>query len=343
MKKSFLAIAVIIAAMVGSCQTEQDKYLCTLKMESVPLEYIDSINVDQFNLFQARDIVSFGDGWIALSSVEGDKKLLFLNTETMEHFFAIRKGRGPGEMINGSSLHKYKDGAAFYDSGNATCIKVELKNISDEPQIIIDTIGIFKAGPSKPVYMTSCGTDGFISGNLLDDKVWYSYYDNMGHIISNVKALEIDEFPTGGDNTISQMISSVYASKPDGTRVCVANVICPSLSFSKVESGKLYEYKRHSNAPSGIHNGRLTVESKSAFNSIDADDKHVYILYSGHKISGDVLPVNECEHLIVYDWDGNPVKHYQLNRNVCSVHIDGQSLWCTSTYPESCVYRFKIL
>ncbi len=340
MRKGFMVIAAISAAMTVSREAEQDQYLRTLKMEPVHLEYVDSINIDRFDLFQARDIVSLDDGWIVLSAVKGEFKLLFLNTNTSEHFFAIRKGRGPGEMIDGNSLHKHEDGAAFYDMGGAICIKTNLEHTSTNTHIRIDTIGLFREHPAKPIYMTTCGTKGFVSGNLLDDKVWYSYYDNMGHILSSIESLELEEFSIGGDTMISRMLSSVYASNPDGTKVCVANVMCPSLSFSKVESGILTEYKRYSNSPYGIVGGRVTEEFRSTFNSMDADEKYVYVLYSGHKISGDELPSNECVHLIVYNWDGNPVKRYLLNRNVCSVHVNVNILWCTSTYPESCVYKF---
>lgn len=87
--------------------------------------------------------------------------------------FAVRKGRGPGEMINGSSLHKNGDGAVFYDSGSAVCVKIRTKESISSHTAVMDTIGVFAAGASRPVYMTSCGKDGFISGNLLDQDVWY--------------------------------------------------------------------------------------------------------------------------------------------------------------------------
>ena len=132
-----------------------------------------------------------------------------------------------------------------------------------------------------------------------------------------------------------------YAALYDLAFLC-HGAVSPSLSFSKVDAGILREYKRYSNAPCGITNGRVTGEFRSAFNGIDSDDKYVYVLYSGNRMRGGTLPSNECRHLIVYDWDGNPVKRYILNRNVCSVHIDSGTLWCASTYPESCVYRFDM-
>ena len=97
-----------------------------------------------------------------------------------------------------------------------------------------------------------------------------------------------------------------------------------------------YEIMRNVRKSYELRNsGRMRI---SAFHGIDSDGENVYVIYSGHNM----LPANECRHLIVYDWDGNPAKHYLLNRNVSSVHVDGDNMWCASIYPESCVYRFEI-
>lgn len=335
------AIAAICEAMALSCTgpSENDKYLKSLSLEPELLTAVDSVNIDQFDLFQARAAVAVDGGWLIVSSVQGDYRLLFLNPETSEHFFAIRKGRGPGEMINGSSLHKNGDGAVFYDSGSAVCVKIRTKESIRSRRVVMDTIGVFAAGASRPVYMTSCGKDGFISGNLLDQDVWYSYYDDRGTILSDVSSLDFEEF-SEGDRKVSRMLSSVYASNPDGSKVCVANVVCPSLSFSEVKSGILTEYCRYENPPEGIAAGRITEDCTGAFQDIDADEDYVYLIYSGNKYKGDSLPINECRHLVVYDWGGNPLRHFVLDRNISSVHIDGNSLWGASAYPESCVYRF---
>lgn len=339
---STIVFVLLTFAIAVSCTGEKDTYLRTLTVETKALAAVDSINIDRFDLFQASGVVRLDNGWLVLSSVKGDYKLLFLNPSTSEHFFAIRKGRGPGEMLNGSRLHKYQDGAALYDYTSATCIKVGVDTGSGTARMALDTIAVFKGGALRPVYMTTCGSEGFISGNVLDDTIWYSYYDRKGRILSNIEALELEAFSIGGDMMISNMLSSFYVSNPEGTRVCVANVASPSLSFSMVESGKLSEYRRYANEPMGIVDGRITRDSRDAFSGMDADDRYVYLLYSGNKIFDDVLPVNECIHLIVYDWDGNFAEHYLLDRNVSSVHVNGNELWCTSTYPESCVYRFVL-
>lgn len=340
------AIATIIAAaaVLYSCSEEQDAYLRTLNIKAEKLEYIDSLNIEQYNLFQAIDNVKIDKDWLLLSASKGDYNLLFVNIVTSDHFFAIRRGRGPGEIIQGCSLHKCGDDAVYYDVNNAKCIKINSSESIRNRKIVMDTAAIFCDKASRPIYMTSCGADGFISGNMLDTKVWYSYYDKEGKILSSVAALNFDGYAEDDEAHLSSLLlSSKYASNPDGTKVCVASVPTASLSFSNVDSGKLIEYKRYEADIVGTTNGRITPEAISAFQGIVADDKYVYVIYSGHKLKDDVLPPNECRDLIVYDWDGNLVKRYLLNRNVSSVYIEGKTLWCTSTYPEHCVYKFILL
>lgn len=337
-----ICIAAIMAVMLLSCSSEKDAYLRSLKLDAEPLMVVDSINIDQYNLFQVSDVVKIDDDWLLMSTITGDYKLLFLNIFTSEHFFAIRKGRGPGEMIGGNSLHECGGNALFYDSNSATCIRIDGRRTIEGRSLVVDTIGLFKDGPSKPIYMTSCGNGGFVSGNFADENIWYSYYDSTGRIHSSVAALDFEELSDEKDAIVSFSLSSKYASSPDGTKVCVVSVASPSLSFSHVSSGTLIEYKRWAVPPVGMVAGHITPEHTSTFSGIDADGKYVYLAYSGHKLRDDILPTEECNHLIVYDWDGNPVKRYYLNRNVSSIHVDGKDLWAVSTYPESCVYRFVL-
>ena len=338
-----VAVAAIVSAAVScSSDKERDVYLKSLDLEIETLSYADSLNIDQYDLFQAHDIVKTEDDWLILSTTKGDYHLLFINlAKPEEHFFGLRRGRGPGEMVQGDRIHKRGEYAYLYDVNNATCIRIDCSETIRQKTIVADTVAVFNQGTSKPVYMTTCGDDGFISGNMSDLSMWYSYYDAHGNILSNVPKFECDGIQDE-ERLFSLMMSTFYVSNPAGTKVCVASVLTPSLSFSDVHSGILTEYRRYELAESESDYSYFMPDAKSRFNGISADDRNVYLIYSGRKLRNDVLPVDECNHLIVYDWDGTPVRHFKLNRNVSSIHIDGNDLWCTSTYPESCVYRFKL-
>lgn len=162
-------------------------------MEAEPLAYADSINIDRYGLFQARDVIKADGDWLVMSSAKGDYNLLFASLEGAEHFFAVRRGRGPGEMPQGSSLHKSGKYAVYYDVNAAACLRIDCAETIREGRLSADTLAL-NAGPSRPVYVRSCGADGFISGNMSDPGVWYSYYDTTGKILSGVPALHSEGF-----------------------------------------------------------------------------------------------------------------------------------------------------
>lgn len=61
-----IAAAAFCAAAALSCSSGGDPYLKTLQMDMERLEAVDSINVDRYDLFQARSVVKADNGWLAL-------------------------------------------------------------------------------------------------------------------------------------------------------------------------------------------------------------------------------------------------------------------------------------
>ncbi len=48
----------------------------------------------------------------------------------------------------------------------------------------------------------------------------------------------------------------------------------------------------------------------------------MYALYSGRTFTEHGMESHHCEHLLVYDWDGNPIQHYILGIPLSSVKYD---------------------
>ncbi len=331
-----LAGAIVLMLVPVSCTSSKDPYLRTLRLSACHIEPVDSVSIDEYAIFDPYDAISVDDNWLLLSSGKGDYNLLFVNAVTSEHFHAIRRGRGPGEIINGSSLYKVGKSAVIYDFTGGTCMSLNLSETIQTRTPVLDTIGNFRDKSPKPVYIGICGEAGFVSGNSMDETVWYSFFDPEGNVLSSVPAIGYKNLSAyDRDYILSLHLSSKYVSNLSGTRVCVANVASPTLSFSKVDSGILTEYKRYEIAPPG-----RGMQALSAFQRLFADDKYVYLIYSGHKLRDDILPSHACKNLVVYDWDGNPVKHYQLSHHISSIHVEGNSLVGVSDYPDSKVYKY---
>ena len=337
-QKKIIAAAVILLAAAVSCTSKyaDDPYLRSLKIGEQVISPVDSSDLDMYGYWQPMDVVNTYDGWFVISSVAGDYHLLFVNPGGGEHFYAIRRGRGPGEIVSGADLHKSGNAIRYYDFTRTRCIELDVRKSIAARAAVCDTVGDFSKG-SRLVYLTSCGKDKFVSGCLTDENYWYALYDRQGKFLSGVEA--IAGLSKDRDRALSAMLSTQYAASPDGKHLCSANVNVPVVSFASVTGDMLRESKRLQAQFDGEKesHGRT---AKSYFNGVAADDNHVYILYSGRRITDREMLPNECSHVLVYDWQGNIKHHYFLSRPVCSISLTEDGFYAVSTWPSGKLLRF---
>lgn len=334
---AFVLMGAIVLMMASvSCTSSDNPYLRSLRLSVQHISPVDSVSIDDYAVIDIYDAISVDDEWLLLSSSKGEYNLMFVNTVTTDCFMAIRRGRGPGEITGSSCLQKSGGSAVIYDFNSGICTSIDLRETIRTRTPVLDTIGNFRGKTPKPLYLGVCGKYGFVSGNSMDETVWYSFFDPEGNILSSVPAFGYKELSAyDRDYILSWHLSSKYVSNPSGTRVCVANVACPSLSFAAVDSGLMTEYKRYEIAPP-----EHALQDKSAFQRAFADDKYVYLIYSGYMVRGDILPSHACNHLVIYDWEGNPVRHYYLSRHISSIHVKDNCIVGASDYPDSKVYKY---
>ena len=334
-----VSAAVLLAAAV-SCTSKyaDDPYLRDLKIEEQTLAPVDSSGLDVYGYWQPMNVVDTYGGWLVISSVDGDYHMLFVNPESGDHFYAIRRGRGPGEIVSGCNLHKSGDAVRYYDFTRTKCIELDIEKSIAAYAAVCDTVGDFSKG-NRLVYLTSCGKDQFVSGCLADENYWYALYDRQGNFLSGIEA--IAGLSKDRDSALSAMLSTQYAASPDGKHLCSANVNVPVVSFASVSGNMLWESKRLQakfDCEKEAH-GRT---AKSYFNGVAADDNYVYILYSGRRIIDREMLSNECSHLLVYDWNGNIKHHYVLSRPVCSISLTDDGFYAVSTWPSGKLLHFVL-
>ena len=337
-QKKIIVAAVILLAAAVSCTSKyaDDPYLRSLKIGEQVISPVDSSDLDMYGYWQPMDVVNTCDGWFVISSVDGDYHLLFVNPGSGEHFYAIRRGRGPGEIVSGADLHKSGNAIRYYDFTRTRCIELDVRKSIAARAAVCDTVGDFSKG-SRLVYLTSCGKDKFVSGCLTDENYWYALYDRRGEFLSGVEA--IAGLSKDRDRALSAMLSTQYAASPDGKHLCSANVNVPVVSFASVTGDELKENKRIQASFDGEKEGRART-AKSYFNGVAADDNHVYILYSGRRIADREMPSHECSHILVYDWQGNIRHHYFLSRPVCSISLTDDGFYAVSTWPSGKLLHF---
>ena len=73
-----------------------------------------------------------------------------------------------------------------------------------------------------------------------------------------------------------------------------------------------------------------------------SDEDYVYLLYSSKTVEESGEDAYNCEDLYVYDWDGNPVRHYMLSQPLYSISVGNGCLYGLSRTEEPKVYIYSL-
>lgn len=328
--QSVFRICVLMMTAVSCSSWGGDDYIRSLGLKPEGVVSVKILDLEDYDIYKPRQFACM-DGIFYVSRLDGGYNISIIDSQSKCQVNVLQRGRGPGEVFQGSSLHLSAGRVYFNDSGNAKCLEIRFDRAAKT--VFIDTVARFSSVGARPYYMCKAG-DNFISGNSLNPDCWYALYDNSGKVTSEVEALSFPELKTSNaDLSASMMLSSVYGSDHDGTRICVANVLSASLSFAIVKDGKIDEYKRIQYMPPKIQGHGFSPESHSCFNAVSATNDAVFVLYSGRTIN-DPVPCDECEYLVRYSWEGTPERLYRLSQSLSAICCSEGQLYGLSSYPS---------
>lgn len=344
-----LSFLIIFTVWTGcNVRRSNDEYLASLPQSSDILEPVDSLALEQFGLVLPSRLVKYGR-WVIIKQVQAKNNLVILNLDTYSKMELLRVGRGPGEMLQGAIA--YLDGSKLVvaEANSLMTVSMDMDLLREGFIPPLDTLGVFKS-PSNIMPKFSKVNGGYLSVSALSDDAWYSLWDVDGYVGNSVCRPHIPGFEHASLSTKASFYgSSLLATHPNGDRVCVALVGMSAISFSVIENRELEEIKRYVfNEPTIVNDGQgayiSNEESIECFHGIASNKDYVYLLYSGKKWPADAngVPSYECNHLLVYDWEGNFVTRYYLSQNVLDIFLDGDELYCLSQFPSEKIYVYHM-
>ena len=342
----FIFFFVAIMSGCGNGRSE-DAYLASLPKSAGLLEPADSLDLEPFELTLPTNLVKY-DRWLIFKQVQAKNNLAIINLDTHSKMEILRVGRGPGEMLQGSIA--YLDGSKMVltEVNALTTVSMDLASLREGYIPPLDTIGTFKS--IKPAtYRFRKVNGGYISTSP-DGDYWYSLWNPDGFVGNSVPRPHVTGFETASRSSIASFYrSSLLLVHPDGNRVCAAHVSMAALSFSVIEDRELKELQRYEyNEPTVVSSGGEAYisneESLDCFHGVASNRDYVFLLYSGKKWPADEngVPCYECNHLLVYDWDGNFVARYNLSKPVMDIALDGNELYCLTQYPSDKLYVYRL-
>jgi hypothetical protein len=187
---------------------------------------------------------------------------------------------------------------------------------------------------------------------------WIGYID-----VLNNKLLSSIDFPEFEQTSHIQgwhkslpYLSTHISISPNGKKVVVAMQDAGFISFINIEGNELKEYKQIKYHPPEVYVEEMqdggktgtsianSRDSKVGFCSIDCDDNYIYAIYSGRTSNSHGGLSHHCEHLLVYDWQGNPVKRYLLDIPMWTMQYDSEknSIYGIAYNPEGGFIEYQL-
>ncbi len=245
------------------------------------------------------------------------------NNRTVGDFGKI--GKGPGEFVSPFSLEKLsEESIGIYDLNGKAYYRIHLDSLIHyddyQPKKWLD----LRENKLYSLKVLPTEDEGYISmGNFSDGKYAYSTMDGHINYFYN--------YPPDGHNNISnEKKAMIYQGKlikhPSDNRFVYLNQSSPIyeimekrnkgwqrvainvIDFPKYNSERGYAAKKRDNK-NGFINGCVGSE-------------YIYMLYSGKSYETHGMDAYSGNKVYVIDWDGNPIKSFQVEEELISISMD---------------------
>lgn len=344
--KMFLLVGLVLLST--SCKKEindpRDLFRQTQKLQGEKLE------LPKYTLGLPLHLVYFR-GYLLVVDRYNESWLNIIDPQTKSQVCqCIPIGKGPNEMIELFGL-KINGKKTFqtYDMRLRRIYEYHLDSILKHKKAIP-----FKAYRPEfnHIYLqiTPVGENYLASGMLPKGK--YHLLDS-----AFAKINEISEYPEVKEHTDRNHLNMAFQghilyqeSLQKAVWCCSKYPMFEILTFEdqNLRIQKFYHelpsYKENYNKNGGFALLRNS-NAKYGYPDLKTTDNFIYLLYSGRTMDEYPDSFNESEHVLVFDWEGNPVKHYQLDNPVVSFAVsnDDKTLYSLirEPYPEIYTYKLK--
>lgn len=306
------------------------------------LSVTNCIDLESYEIYKPGNIVKYDDKYIVQDKYDDYLvKAIELNASTIYNGF--HRGNGPDEFTSIGSLQVFDSEPFVYDIA-----KKQLHKLFFRDSVIISEVVCSILSEDRPFLVLNTGNG--IVGSGVFQKDWIRFYTPKGMLVS---ALDFPEFSTldnltPADNSIIYM-STLMTTKPDGSRITCATQKAGVLSIVECLKDSLVEIVQKKYFPADVvkaPNGQVVYrkEGKVGFCDISCSNDLIYVLYSGKTREASGSTAYHCQHILVYDWDGNPVKHFVLEKELLSAKYDSERnlIYGIGYAPEGCIFEYDL-
>lgn len=342
-----LIITTII--IFSSCKKQANKDALSYFEQRALLEVTDSIQLEEYNILNPHYIY-YKDSFLIFNSLQGERELQFLHINDKKVYNRYVIGQGKDEMINYWTVHNpYTEYYKFADTHTGRIYSINLDSLKNDSNIC------HKLSLSLPIkkgnhFFRFIETKDYILGVgiMQNGRIWvYNKHtlisDEQQKYPSNKEINKIDFMHKG-----ALFSRTLLSSNSQGNKLVTA---CFGLLdfYSISDDGKLVLVKEnHYHFPlfeaMSSEGNAITYKKEDivGVTGLHSDEKYIYVLYSNKTFEKAGLDAYNASHLLLFDWSGKPIIHYDLPKTLYSFTLYENTLYGLSREKTPIVYCFKL-
>lgn len=342
-------VLVFIFLIFGCCNNKKD-YIIEIKQfpKEISLNYKE-VDTPKYLLYVGNMFMT--DSLLITIDLKADTIFRVFNLPELSYGFGfVRRGKGPFEEVEIDPFAQVIDsGLLIYKSlTNLKIIKINNKNAK-----IIKTIKL-------PGHLLNLSHILLLNNNFIVGWMWNqnSNKEFIGFSSNSNSYAEFGpNFPSLGKNLPKERNTAIFSKistlKPDKTRFASAYDKVKMLRIYSDEGSLLNEirFKSQTSIPEDLifpGNKNSIGNLKTFYQRIKSTNNYIYALYSGKSV-GSISNVENgnpdiCDEIHVFDWNGNPVVKFKLNKLVSSFAVSNMDdiIICYSLSNPDKLYQFDI-
>lgn len=302
------------------------------------------IDLEQFDILHPVGVAKQDDKYYIR---ERSNENIFTEIDflTKEKISGVNIGNGPEEILSIGGFQTRDNRILAYDINKKTIFQITKNKHS---KLTVESF--HKINYEKELFILSYANNAIIASGIFEN-YWLSYLNLEDELLSYLdfpNFAEMEHIPMLQKSIL--FLSTHTSISPNGKNMVAATQSLGAISFCEITSNnKLAEQKQIKYFPPIFHvkeRGDISYDRKSkiGFCALDSDDKYVYALYSGRTSEKAGMESHHCEHLLIYNWDGVPVKYYHLEIPLYSMKYDkaNNSIYGIGYNPEGVFIEYKL-
>jgi hypothetical protein len=310
---------------------------------------IKIIDLEEFGVFRPFNFVKINDSIFIIQDLKDVGIFNLIKLPSKKVINGVNRGQGPNEVLNVPASLQYRDGKILTHD----FMQKKISEIVLLPDSILTIKEIYRVDTEVPALFMMHQLDStFIAVGVtgIFEDYWLAEMNKEGRVLSTIDYPMWKETKNIRNNlTFPTLHTAVAANSPNNKRIVAATQKQGVISFLNRTDSGIKEYKRmkyHAPKFRITERGAIatSIDNIEGFMAIDCDDDYVYVLYSGKTLKQYGEQFQRCEHLLVYDWEGNPIKRYILNIPMTRLQYDKENnrIYGLAENPEGVLVQYQL-